>query len=124
VSGLLTPADIEDRIVRCATDLEDASRDLEGLAESRSLAKYEYEIEFAKARLAAAHKDGAGRNGMTTVDEREDHARINTDEQYKLFLLEDAKYDARKRYAQSLESSLSAWQTLARLIGPQAGLGR
>lgn len=103
---MLSPAQIIGRLEEIETDLAMRQNSLETVATDFYAAKRDWELEEAKARLAA---DG-------TVQERRDRGllALAKSDVYKRFILAEAAYEGQKAAYRALETRASIGQSLLR----------
>ena len=75
MSEIITPAQVEQRLMQLSGLLEKAQAQLNSAEEQYTTAKAEYEIALAKSRVALATEVGAN-NKLLTATEKEDKALI------------------------------------------------
>lgn len=119
---ILTQVEVEADMVLLDVAIQEYVARLDDLALDKAEAKREYEVAFAKARRRAGQMEGSGRTGFKSADEREDFARVETEELYRLFLNAEAYYDAAKKGLEATRDRLSAKQTLVRVIADLTGM--
>lgn len=75
MSEIITPAQVEQRLMQLSGLLEKAQAQLNSAEEQYTTAKAEYEIALAKSRVALATEVGVN-NKLLTATEKEDKALI------------------------------------------------
>ena len=121
---VIAQADVEALMVRLDGEIERYVAELDDLATGKAEARYEYEVAFSQSRRTAAGMEGLGKGGYKSVDEREDFARCETADLYRLYLNAEALYDAHKKGLDATRDRLSAQQTLVRVISDLTGTSR
>lgn len=116
---VLTAVDVEERLDALDRDMETVLDELDALGEAAARAKHRYEIDYAKAILKAGAAPGNGKDGRTTVDEREAMARRDTDAVWLTHLIAEAHYDAAKRKLNVMQTRSDQLRTIAANIRAQ-----
>jgi len=84
--SVVTPAQIEKRLVDLSKEVDTAHEELSDAEMKYTLAKYEYEVGLAKARLSAPNMSGH----KLTVQEREDIALLECQNLYRNLQIAEA----------------------------------
>lgn len=111
-SKLVTPADVEAKLIALSKELDSAHTQLDQAEASYAVAKGSWDIESAKMRLLVQAKASeAGRK--VTVQAIEDEAMVACEAQYLAFLTSDAMV----RVARANSSRIKVQIDIARSVG-------
>lgn len=110
MSDPLTPLKIEDGIRASINRLEKMVLQFATAGDEKALAKSEYKVEHAKARLSYRFNPPPGQKA--TDQTSDDHAAAETAELLQAFELADARYEAAKQALYSERSRLDALRSL------------
>lgn len=111
--GLLTQAQIEDRIVRLVDALEDGTSTYADTLAAAANAEADYKAGYYRALLDAANRK------MGAADLRKAWAEQQTGELRRLHLIADASRDAARDHQFTTRAALDAMRTLAANVRSQ-----
>jgi DNA-binding protein YbaB len=116
---VLTQGEVEAEIVRISDEMEDALSDLADKAVAAATTQVAWKVEKAKRNLLAGTQPGNGREGKTTVDEREAMVTRDTEDVWIAALIAEAYYKVEKERLETLRSQMDAMRTIAANIRAQ-----
>lgn len=116
---VITAVEVEGEIVRISDAMNDELEHLVDVAQQDANAEVAYKVAYAQAVLKASVVSGSGRNGLTTVDERENMAVRDTHELLLAHLVAGRMYEVTKEKLRTQRSQLDALRTIAANIRAQ-----
>lgn len=108
----LNPIAVERELQRLSALLEERTEELAKASRVAAEAEVAHKRAEAFAVLEAAKMAGNGRDGRTTVDEREAHAFIACADEYEARLLTGAARDSCQESCRTIRAQLSALQSI------------
>lgn len=112
MSEIITPAQVEQRLLQLSGLLEKAQAQLNSAEEQYTTAKAEYEIALAKSRVALATEVGAN-NKLLTATEKEDKALIANESKHLILASTEVLVKAARANVAHLKTQVD----IARSIG-------
>jgi len=112
MSEIITPAQVEQRLLQLSGLLEKAQAQLNSAEEQYTTAKAEYEISLAKARVALATEVGAN-NKLLTATEKEDKALIANETKHLILASTEVLVKAARANVANLKTQVD----IARSVG-------
>jgi hypothetical protein len=112
MSEIITPAQVEQRLMQLSGLLEKAQAQLNSAEEQYTTAKAEYEIALAKSRVALATEVGAN-NKLLTATEKEDKALIANESKHLILASTEVLVKASRANVAHLKTQVD----IARSIG-------
>lgn len=111
-SKLVTPADVEAKLISLSKELDEAHDKLDQAETGYAIAKGTWDIDSAKMRLSVQAKAGeAGKK--VTIQAIEDEALVRCQDQYLAFLAADAM----KQVARANSTRIRVQIDIARSVG-------
>lgn len=117
---VITAVEVESEIMRLSDGMDDELSVLVDVAQAAAEAEYAYKVGYAQAVLKAANVAGSGRNGLTTVDERENMALRDSDSLLRAHLVADVLYEVAREKLRTMRSQIDALRTIAANIRAQS----
>jgi len=112
MNKLVTPADVENKLISLSRELDEAHRQLETAEDDYGKAKPDWDLEVAKTRFSVrARSNESGRK--MTVQEIEDEALILCELEYVAF----CKADALVKVARANVNRIKVQIDIARSVG-------
>lgn len=108
----LTAVEAEEDILRISQELDDLLSDLAAHARAKAMAEHAYGLKKARETLVARTRPGNGRDGNTTVDERDAYVKIACDQEWLAHLVAETLYEVDKERIHAMRSQLSSLQTI------------
>jgi hypothetical protein len=112
VSEVVTPAQVERRLVQLSKDLDDAQTWLQQAEEAYADGKSAYEIGIAQARMTVAARY-AERGVKATVQEKEDEALLTCSDLLTTMNLSDATVRSARSNVQRVRTQVDITRSLA-----------
>jgi len=112
MSEIITPAQVEQRLLQLSGLLEKAQEQLNSAEEQYTSIKAQYEIDLAKSRIALATEVGAN-NKLLTATEKEDKALIANEIQHLLLASVEVLVKASRANVANLKTQVD----IARSVG-------
>lgn len=116
---MLTAAQVEEEIVRISDAMEESVNEYADLAEAAAKAEHAYKVKKAKENLVASTQPGNGKDGRTTVDEREAMVTVACDKELLDHLIADALEASAKEVMRIQSNRLDGLRTIAANIRAQ-----
>lgn len=117
---VLTSVEIEERIVTLSDVMEETLGDYAVLAEEAAQAEHAYKVKKSKETLAASTMPGNGREGRTTVDEREAMVMGKCEDEFLAHLIAEARFAAAKETLRVQQNRMDGLRTIAANIRAQS----
>lgn len=109
-----SPMEVEADLDRVTLALDDAVGEYESILSDAAAAEADYREVEARSFVALADIDNRKVRGeRMTVPEREARVRLMSLDEYRVFLILDARAKARREYLSTLRTQVAALQTLA-----------
>ena len=108
MSRPFSPQEVEERIAETVDRLEDHVTDMPKLADEAADAKFDYEVAFAKALLAARHDEQA-----KSAPEREALATVACEKELRRKLRAETTYDTHRRVIAVLQAQGDLLRTMS-----------
>lgn len=115
----VTQAEVESEIMYVNDKMETATEDFAVLAEEAAVAEHAYKVKKAVKNLEASTMPGNGKDGRTTVDEREAMVIRDCADELLAHLIAEAKYASAKVILRTQESRMDSLRTLSANIRAQ-----
>lgn len=112
MNEIITPAQVEQRLMQLSGLLEKAQAQLNSAEEQYTTAKAEYEVALAKSRVALATEVGAN-NKLLTATEKEDKALIANESKHLILASTEVLVKAARANVAHLKTQVD----IARSIG-------
>ena len=112
MSEIITPAQVEQRLMQLSGLLEKAQAQLNSAEEQYTTAKAEYEVALARSRVALATEVGAN-NKLLTATEKEDKALIANESKHLILASTEVLVKAARANVAHLKTQVD----IARSIG-------
>ena len=112
MSEIITPAQVEQRLLQLSGLLEKAQEQLNSAEEQYTSIKAQYEIDLAKSRVALATEVGAN-NKLLTATEKEDKALIANETRHLLLASVEILVKASRANVANLKTQVD----IARSVG-------
>lgn len=119
----LTAVEAEEDILRISREIDDLLDELVNYAREKAVTEHAYGLKKAKENLVASTKEGSGRGGGTTVDERESHVTIACEKEWMDNLVAEAFYNTCKERIHAKRDQVRSLQTICANIRSAAGYG-
>lgn len=116
---VVTQAEVESEIMYVNDKMEEATEDFAVLAEAAARADHAYKVKKAIQNLEASTMPGNGKDGRTTVDEREAMVIKACADELLVHLIAEAKYASAKVILRTQESRMDSLRTLSANIRAQ-----
>jgi hypothetical protein len=115
----VNPGEIEALILGVSDDMDEEVSALTECFERAARAKVAYGVAKAKRNLEAGLQPGNGRDGRTTVDEREAMVTRDTEAELYEHLISEAHYKVSREKLATLRSQMDGLRTIAANIRAQ-----
>ena len=112
MAGVVTPQQVEQRLVALAKETDEAHQQLSNAEVEYATAKSDYEVSFASARIRCRHRY-VDKGVKVTVGEVDDLATIDTAEQLKRYYTAEAVVKVARANANRVRTQVD----LARSVG-------
>lgn len=116
---VLTAVEIESEIVALSDAMEETLGDYATLADEAAAAEHAYKVKKSKETLTASTKPGNGREGRTTVDERDAMVMVACDAEFLAHLIAEARFAAAKETLRVQQNRMDGLRTIAANIRAQ-----
>jgi hypothetical protein len=115
MSGVVTPAQVEQKLISLSREYDDAHKQLESAETRYAEAKTAYEIEIARSRMGIGQRAlEAGRK--VTVQEKEDEALIQCADLYTEHNIADATVRAARANATRLRTQIDITRSVGTAV--------
>lgn len=110
---MINAVEIENDILNLSDAMESTLGDFEKRGVEAANAEHAYKVKKSKETLLASTRAGNGRDGRTTVDEREAMVIVACDEELLAHLIAEALYATAKQTLNVQQSRMDSLRTLA-----------
>lgn len=110
---VINAVEIENDILNLSDAMEETLTDFENRGVEAANAEHAYKLKKSKATLEASTRPGNGRDGRTTVDEREAMVIRDCDKELLAHLIAEALYATAKQTLNVQQSRMDSLRTLA-----------
>lgn len=116
---VLTAVQIEEDIVNLSDAMEETLGDYAELAEAAAVAEHAYKVKKSVRNLECSTLPGNGKDGRTTVDEREAMVIRDCSDELLAHLIADARFAAAKETLRVQQNRMEGLRTIAANIRAQ-----
>lgn len=116
---VITAAEVELEIMRLSDAMEETTGELANLAQAAAEADVAYRAAKAKTNLRASIMAGSGKNGRTTVDERESIVDDRCGAEMLAQRTTEAMYEVARERLRTMRSQIDALRTISANIRSQ-----
>lgn len=117
---VLTAVEVETKIVNLSDAMEETLDDYATLADEAARAEHAYKVKKSIQTLDASTKPGNGKDGRTTVDEREAMVTRDCDAELLTHLIANARFAAAKETLRVQQNRMDGLRTISANIRAQS----